>query len=415
MIHKLTIEDIRDFFGPTIFQRGQSYYRNGMISQFKIVGRKITALSQGSYISHYRIRIKLTEQGFKGRCTCPYEGYCKHMAAVLLTYINQHQRDQTASEGHGEEGKWIQQFQGLDRNKISTEKINQVFSYLEAYSNQFPAFGLLTALSLDIGKQSIKHLVTVYEGRIQEIFDTIKFDIDLSATGADQRYQESRDTEDDYYEDEDEYYDDDDYYENGDYYEDYFEDSITDFFEQEPAILQELETIVLEVCLLPSNLQYTLGKKLASYFFAAYNEREWRDLFLNKLPLFNQIMAILSKSANIQLQEEAERSTFIQFLSSELNRQFLADEVKSVLLKTLVDFATSAQDIQVVHSEFQKLQQRHVSDKKIIQNSIAELLRKTGDKKGYIRLKEQSLQFEKDYLELAEFLLKQQDVDGFER
>jgi uncharacterized Zn finger protein len=75
------------------FERGSKYYDSGMVESVVQRGSRLYAEVLGSEEDSYHIGVALQEGDFYATCTCPYdwEGYCKHIVAVLLTWI--HDRD----------------------------------------------------------------------------------------------------------------------------------------------------------------------------------------------------------------------------------------------------------------------------------------------------------------------------------
>ena len=88
---ELTESMIRSGASAQSFQRGQEYYEGGAISDTAIQGSVLTGECEGTSAPYYSVRVELDEGGVvSARCTCPYEfgGYCKHIVALLLTYIH---------------------------------------------------------------------------------------------------------------------------------------------------------------------------------------------------------------------------------------------------------------------------------------------------------------------------------------
>jgi len=88
---KLTESIIRAGADAQSFQRGQAYYRRATISNAAIQGNVLTADCEGTQEPYYKVRVELDEAGIRSaQCTCPYEygGYCKHVVALLLTYLH---------------------------------------------------------------------------------------------------------------------------------------------------------------------------------------------------------------------------------------------------------------------------------------------------------------------------------------
>ena len=71
------------------FERGRDYYESGMVESVTQRGNRLFADVLGSECEPYNVGITLEERDFRASCTCPYdwEGYCKHIVAVLLTWI----------------------------------------------------------------------------------------------------------------------------------------------------------------------------------------------------------------------------------------------------------------------------------------------------------------------------------------
>jgi uncharacterized Zn finger protein len=78
--------DIQRLAGPTIFERGRSYYREGQVSDLVLRGDLLYAAVQGSEYDPYQVSIRFADDGLASAvCSCPYEGaVCKHVVAALL-------------------------------------------------------------------------------------------------------------------------------------------------------------------------------------------------------------------------------------------------------------------------------------------------------------------------------------------
>jgi len=87
---KLTEAAIRGRATDTSFERGYDYYRDGAVLEVARRGNRLLAEVEGSSYEPYQVSITLSEHGIvDADCTCPYDwgGDCKHIVAVLLTYI----------------------------------------------------------------------------------------------------------------------------------------------------------------------------------------------------------------------------------------------------------------------------------------------------------------------------------------
>jgi len=72
------------------FQRGMAYYLNGAIREPMRQGAQLWGKCYGSQDEPYRVKVVLRENGIReASCTCPRGGFCKHIVALLLTYIHE--------------------------------------------------------------------------------------------------------------------------------------------------------------------------------------------------------------------------------------------------------------------------------------------------------------------------------------
>ncbi|MCI0712194.1 MAG: SWIM zinc finger family protein [Chloroflexi bacterium] len=90
---ELSTFEIKSRAGDAVFARGYQYYKNKAIYNPVRRGDVLEALCYGSYSSKYRVRASFSEDGEieETYCTCPYDfgDDCKHMVALLLTYLNE--------------------------------------------------------------------------------------------------------------------------------------------------------------------------------------------------------------------------------------------------------------------------------------------------------------------------------------
>ncbi len=91
MSTKLTLKQIRTGATAQSFARGEEYYNNGAIFDTVMYGNEIEGSCEASSQPEpYHIRAKLGNDGIaEASCTCEYEygGLCKHIVALLLTYL----------------------------------------------------------------------------------------------------------------------------------------------------------------------------------------------------------------------------------------------------------------------------------------------------------------------------------------
>lgn len=89
----ITQDQIKRRVDSTIFSRGQSYYKQGAVSHCIRRGPRIEARCQGSYPEPYHVWAEFDGNAIADAgCSCEYsftwDGDCKHIIAVLLTYLH---------------------------------------------------------------------------------------------------------------------------------------------------------------------------------------------------------------------------------------------------------------------------------------------------------------------------------------
>lgn len=91
---RLTENHIRNLASGSSFERGENYYRDGAVFGAVRQGMELRAQCEGSDYEPYQVSATLTESGItETSCTCPYDygGICKHIVALLLTYVREPQ------------------------------------------------------------------------------------------------------------------------------------------------------------------------------------------------------------------------------------------------------------------------------------------------------------------------------------
>ncbi|CAN5758358.1 hypothetical protein BH23CHL2_BH23CHL2_06700 [soil metagenome] len=86
---QISEQDVQARVGAQSFQRGRSYANAGRIIATRRDGSTLKALCLGSRPVPYRLHATIGEEGvIEAECSCPvgHGGYCKHVAALLLTW-----------------------------------------------------------------------------------------------------------------------------------------------------------------------------------------------------------------------------------------------------------------------------------------------------------------------------------------
>ncbi|WP_282938285.1 SWIM zinc finger family protein [Paenibacillus sp. RC67] len=77
------IERMQHDFDLTVLEQGWEYFHKRRVSEVELVhGVEIRALVRGNHA--YEVILDL-DRFEKSECSCPYDGYCKHMASVIFT------------------------------------------------------------------------------------------------------------------------------------------------------------------------------------------------------------------------------------------------------------------------------------------------------------------------------------------
>ncbi|PFW59262.1 hypothetical protein COE58_23205 [Bacillus cereus] len=88
------LKDITKWIPKYIMDKGYEYYEEGHVEDVEIQDKKIFAFVTGN-AGNYEVIINL-DDFTESSCECPYENYCKHMAAVI--YDIQHVGESTVKE-----------------------------------------------------------------------------------------------------------------------------------------------------------------------------------------------------------------------------------------------------------------------------------------------------------------------------
>jgi uncharacterized Zn finger protein len=91
---RLTETHIRELASEKSFDRGEAYYHDGSVLEPVRQERELRAQCQGSDYEPYQVSATLSKSGIdETSCTCPYDygGICKHIVALLLTYVHEPQ------------------------------------------------------------------------------------------------------------------------------------------------------------------------------------------------------------------------------------------------------------------------------------------------------------------------------------
>ena len=91
-IPAISEKTISDWVCSQSFQRGRGYFASGAIFDPRRQGSVLKASCQGSMFEPYRLQVAFGAGGIeKAHCSCPVgaTGHCKHVGALLLTWLDQ--------------------------------------------------------------------------------------------------------------------------------------------------------------------------------------------------------------------------------------------------------------------------------------------------------------------------------------
>lgn len=90
------MSDWKRYFDGKILSRGLDYYNSNAVRVISSSSSNVDAQVAGSIV--YDVRINFDDSNISSMyCSCPYEGYCKHLAATLY-YIDEHKELLTESD-----------------------------------------------------------------------------------------------------------------------------------------------------------------------------------------------------------------------------------------------------------------------------------------------------------------------------
>ncbi len=96
----LSFDDVIELCGSVFTSRGGVYKASGKVRdvQWNAEKQLLTAAVKGTAADPYRQRVQIEAHSLSGTCTCPVQYNCKHVAAALLTWIDQQNEQPTESD-----------------------------------------------------------------------------------------------------------------------------------------------------------------------------------------------------------------------------------------------------------------------------------------------------------------------------
>ena len=171
--NKITEETLEALSTLQSYQRGYDLYLDDAVTDTFLLGNKLNGRCQGRMVPFYDVEVELDENSIReAYCSCPYDssGLCKHIIALLLTYINE-------PEKFGIRQGIREKLSGLDRDALAdliiqlSEKNSDLYTLVQAEINfrKMRRSGYKAAdQNRDIGK-----LKTEYRKEIQNILHSL--------------------------------------------------------------------------------------------------------------------------------------------------------------------------------------------------------------------------------------------------
>ncbi len=173
MTNKMTENILKSLSSPESFTRGHDLYQSDAVFDTFRQGDLLTGKCKGSSAPFYQIRVQLDEGGIQeASCTCPYDwgGYCKHIVALMLTYV--HSPDAFIEQ------KNIKELLGqLDKDGLVylitkiVDKNPDLYSWLQT---AIPAASAKSQPTQQRDKRKTEVLKTAYKRQIQSILHSLQ-------------------------------------------------------------------------------------------------------------------------------------------------------------------------------------------------------------------------------------------------
>lgn len=173
MTNKMTENILKSLSSPESFTRGHDLYQSDAVFDTFRQGDLLTGKCKGSSVPFYQIRVQLDEGGIQeASCTCPYDwgGYCKHIIALMLTYVN--------SPNAFIEQKNIKELLGqLDKDALvhlitkMVDKNPDLYSWLQT---AIPAASAKSQPTQQRDKRKTEVSKTAYKRQIQSILHSLQ-------------------------------------------------------------------------------------------------------------------------------------------------------------------------------------------------------------------------------------------------
>ena len=170
---KITESALKSLSSPESYARGYKLYQSNAVFDTFRQGDLLIGKCEGSSAPFYQIHVQLDEGGIQeASCTCPYDwgGYCKHIIALVLTYI--HNPDAFIEQKNIEE--LLGQLDKGDLVHLITKMVDQspdLYSWLQT---AIPAVSAKSQPAQQRNKRKTEVSKTAYKRQIQSILRSLQ-------------------------------------------------------------------------------------------------------------------------------------------------------------------------------------------------------------------------------------------------
>jgi len=170
---KITESALKSLSSPESYARGYKLYQSNAVFDTFRQGDLLIGKCEGSSAPFYQIHVQLDEGGIQeASCTCPYDwgGYCKHIIALVLTYI--HNPDTFIEQKNIEE--LLGQLDKGDLVHLITKMVDQspdLYSWLQT---AIPAVSAKSQPAQQRNKRKTEVSKTAYKRQIQSILRSLQ-------------------------------------------------------------------------------------------------------------------------------------------------------------------------------------------------------------------------------------------------
>lgn len=170
---KITESALKSLSSPESYARGYKLYQSNAVFDTFRQGDLLIGKCEGSSAPFYQIHVQLDEGGIQeASCTCPYDwgGYCKHIIALVLTYI--HNPDTFIEQKNIEE--LLGQLDKGDLVHLITKMVDQspdLYSWLQT---AIPAVSAKSQPAQQRNKRKTEVSKMAYKRQIQSILHSLQ-------------------------------------------------------------------------------------------------------------------------------------------------------------------------------------------------------------------------------------------------